>query len=140
MFTKEEKDRMRKELLESFRPQPPPPKPTPEEKWQERCAAPKPREAIAAQAAASTEALAEQMRQDREQDTTEARRRRQEAKELAQYYAEGQDPRIAYQRRLDQWWEAKLDVEAELHALRGEIPKRGVYDPMARFEREMKEG
>jgi len=40
MFTKEEKDRMRQELLASFRPQPPPPPKTPaaisEERWAKR--------------------------------------------------------------------------------------------------------
>src|SRR5262249_35785847 len=48
----------------------------------------------------------------------------------------------AYQRYLDQWWQSKLDVEAEIRALHaaGEIPERGVYSPIARFEREMKEG
>ena len=92
MFTKEQRDKMRQELLASFRPQPPPPKPTPTAKWEERCAAPKPREAIAQQAAVSAEALAKVVLED----TQEARRRRQEAKELAEF----NDPRNAYQRQL----------------------------------------
>jgi hypothetical protein len=105
MFTKEEKDRMRQELLESFRPQPPPPKPTAEAKWQDRCAVPKPREAIAAQAAASAEAFAKVV----QEDTYEARRSRQMAKELAEF----NDPRNAYQRELDRFMEASRVIEDE---------------------------
>src|SRR6516165_519084 len=105
MFTKEEKDRMRQELLESFRPQPPPPKPTPTAKWQERCAAPKPPEAIAQQAAVSAEALAKVV----QGDTYEARRRKQEAKELAEW----NDPRARYQRELDRFMEASRVIEDE---------------------------
>jgi hypothetical protein len=105
MFTKEEKDRMRQELLASFRPQPPPPKPTPTEKAQDRFFAPKPREAIAAQAAVSAEALAKVV----VQDTQEARRRRQEAKELAEW----NDPRARYQRELDRFMEASRVIESE---------------------------
>ena len=103
MFTKEERDRMRQELLASFRPQPPPPKPAPEAKWQERCNAPKPREAIAQQAATSAEAFAKVV----VEDTQEARRRRQEAKELAEW----NDPRHAYQRELDRFMEANRVIE-----------------------------
>ena len=103
MFTKEERDRMRQELLASFGPQPPPPKPTPEAKWQERCNAPKPREAIAQQAATSAEAFAKVV----VEDTQEARRRRQEAKELAEW----NDPRHAYQRELDRFMEANRVIE-----------------------------
>ena len=103
MFTKEERDRMRQELLASFRPQPPPPKPTPEAKWQERCNAPKPREAIAQQAATSAEAFAKVV----VEDTQEARRRRQEAKELAEW----NDPRHAYQRELDRFMGANRVIE-----------------------------
>jgi hypothetical protein len=105
MFTKEEKDRMRQELLASFRPQPPPPKPTSAEKAQERFFAPKPREAIAQQAAASAEALAKAV----QQDTYEARRRRQEARELAEW----NDPRARYQRELDRFMEASRVIESE---------------------------
>jgi hypothetical protein len=105
MFTKEEKDRMRQELLASFRPQSPPAKPTPEAKWQDRCAAPKPSEAIAQQAAASAEAFAKVV----VADTQEARRRKQEAKELAEW----NDPRARYQRELDRFMEASRVVEDE---------------------------
>jgi hypothetical protein len=111
MFTKEERDRMRQELLASFRPQPPPPKPTPAEKAQERFSQPQPREAVAQQAAASAERLAEVMRED----TYEARRRRQEARELAEF----NDPRNAYQRELDRFMEASRVIETEYVEIAG---------------------
>ena len=85
-------------------PAPKPPKP-PEVKAQERWTAPKPREAIAAQAAVSAEALAKVV----VQDTQEARRRRQEAKELAEW----NDPRARYQRELDRFMEASRVIESE---------------------------
>ena|SRR6516162_9758499 len=104
MFTKEERDRMRQELLESFRPQPPPPKPTPSAISEERWADP-PHEAVAQQAAASAEAFAKVV----QKDTYEARRRRQEAKELAEF----SDPRAAYQRELDRFMEASRVIQTE---------------------------
>jgi hypothetical protein len=104
MFTKEERDRMRQELLASFRPQPPPPKPTPSAISEERWANP-PHEAVAAQAAASAEALAKVV----VEDTQEARRRKQEAKELAEF----NDPRARYQRDLDRFMEASRVIETE---------------------------
>ena len=118
------------------KPPAPKPPPKPEVKAQERWAQ-RPPEAVAQQAAAGTKALAEQLRRERE-ETAEDRRNRQYTKELAEYNAA--DPRIAYQRELDQWWQAKLNVEAEIRALHGEIPECGIYDPMTRFERELKEG
>jgi hypothetical protein len=108
MFTKEERDRMRQELLESFRPQPPPPKPTPTAISEERWANP-PHEAIAAQAAASAEAFAKVV----QKDTYEARRRKQEAKEVAEWSSGYNDPRIRYQRELDRFMEASRIIEAE---------------------------
>src|SRR5215471_5159415 len=140
MMTEEQ---MMARLLAARLDKPPPPKPVPkpEVKSQERWTAPKPRVAVAAPAASGTKALAEQMKQDR-QVTSEDKRRQREREEIARWAAEGQDPRAAYQRELDRWWEHKLAVEAEIRAMResGEIPERGVYDPMKRFEREMKEG
>jgi hypothetical protein len=82
-------------------PQPAPP-PKPEAKAQERWAQPKPCEAIAAQAAASTEALAEVV-------TQEDRSSRQMAKEIAEWNAQDR-----YQRELNRWWQAKKDIEAAL--------------------------
>jgi hypothetical protein len=141
MMTEEQ---MMARLLAARLDKPPPPKPVPKPKpaqvkADERFAQPKPREAVAAQAAVSTKALAEQMRQDR-QGTAEDRRRQREREEMAQWRAEGEDARTRYQRELDRWCQYKLDVEAEIEARResGEIPERGIYDPMKRFESEMK--
>jgi len=43
-----------------------------------------------------------------------ARRMQQERKEMAQYNADGQDPRVRYQRELDAWQQSKLDAETAL--------------------------
>ena len=85
------------------RPPAPKPPPKPEVKAQERFFAPKPREAIAQQAATSAEAFAKVV----VEDTQEARRRRQEAKELAEW----NDPRHAYQRELDRFMQANRVIE-----------------------------
>ena len=99
MFTKEQRDRMRQELLASFRPQPPPPKPTPsaqlEERWQEKD------DVTIQQLVVSTEAGAKMAQKWRQE---------QQAKELAEW----NDPRARYQAQLDRWWQAKLDIEAAL--------------------------
>jgi hypothetical protein len=47
-------------------------------------------------------------------NTALARRVQAERKELGQWVAEGQDPRMRYQRELDRWWQSKLDAEAAL--------------------------
>ena len=86
------------------KPPAPKPPPKPEVKAQERWAS-KPREAIAQQAAVSAEAFAKVV----VEDTQEARRRRQEAKELAEF----NDPRNAYQRELDRFMEASRVIETE---------------------------
>ena len=102
MFTKEERDRMRQELLASFRPQPPPPKPTPsaqsEERWQEKD------DVTVQQLVVSTEAGAKMAQRWRD------RRQEQQAKECAEW----NDQRSRYQAELDRWWQAKLDLEAAL--------------------------
>jgi hypothetical protein len=102
MFTKEEKDRMRQELLASFRPQPPPPKPPPsaqsEERWQEKD------DVTVQQLVVSTEAGAKMAQKWRN------RRREQQAKE----FAEQNNARARYQAELDRWWQAKRDLEAAL--------------------------
>jgi hypothetical protein len=96
MFTKEEKDRMRQELLASFRPQPPPPKPTPAMKAEERFVETKqPTVAVIDAATRGNDALARRMEAER--------------KELAQ-----ENLRARYQRELDRWWQSKLDAEAVL--------------------------
>ena len=56
------------------------------------------RQTIAKNAATSAEAFAQIV----QEDTQQARRRKQEAKELAEF----NDPRHAYQRQLDRFWEA----------------------------------
>jgi hypothetical protein len=86
------------------KPPPPKPPPKPEAKAEERWSQPKPREAIAAQAAASTEALAEVV-------TAEDRRSRQMAKEIAEWNAQDR-----YQRELNRWWQAKLEIEAAVES------------------------
>ena len=91
------------------KPRQPQPPPKPEVKAEERWAN-RPREAVAQQAAASAEAFAKVV----QEDTSEARRRRQEQKEMAQWIAEGQDPRVRYQRELDRFTEASRAIEAAL--------------------------
>jgi hypothetical protein len=54
---------------------------------------------------------------------------------LQQEYAELNDPRVKGQQALDFWWKQKLAARAR--AQRSEIPERGEYDPMRRFEAEM---
>jgi hypothetical protein len=59
-------------------------------------------------------------------------------RQAARYEAELEElntPRARYQAQLDRWWQAKLDARAR--ARRSEIPERGDYDPMRRFEAEM---
>jgi hypothetical protein len=103
--------RLQAARLDRPRPQAPPPKPkSAQVKADERFAQPKPREAVAQQAAASAEAFAKVV----QEDTSEARRRRQEQKEMAQWIAEGQDPRVRYQRELDKFTEASRAIEAAL--------------------------
>jgi hypothetical protein len=102
MFTKEERDRMRQELLASFRPQPPPPKPTPsaqsEERWQEKD------DVTVQQLVVSTEAGAKMAQKWRD------RSQEQQAKECAEWNSQ----RARYQAQLDRWWQAKLDLETAL--------------------------
>jgi hypothetical protein len=99
MFTKEQKDRMRQELLASFRPKPPPAKPTAEAKKQERWT--EKDDVTVQQLVVSTEAGVEMAQRWRQE---------QQAKELAELNSE----RARYQAQLDRWWQAKLDLEAAL--------------------------
>jgi hypothetical protein len=114
-------------------PAPKPPKPASvkaEERWDRNV---KPTRAVIQEATTHNQALAERM-------TMEDRRRRQEAKEMAEWSAGYDNPLTRYQRELDRWQQSKLDAEQAIRALHGEIPERGVYSPIARFEREVKEG
>jgi hypothetical protein len=116
-------------------PAPEPPKAPaakPQERWDRNA---KPTEAVIQEATAHNQALAERM----ERETMEERRRQQEKKEMAEWYAQGNDPRVRYQRELDRWQQSVIDAQERVHALRGEIPECGAYSPIARFEREVKE-
>ena len=53
---------------------------------------------------------------------------------IQQEYAALDDPIVKGQMALDRWWEQKLLRRAL--AQRSEIPERGEYDPIARYERE----
>ena len=65
------------------------------------------RQTIAKNAATSAEAFAHVV----QEDSYEARRRRQEAKEAAEWSAGYDDPRTRYQRELDRFWEAHRRIE-----------------------------
>ena len=93
------------------KPPAPKPPPKPEVKAEECWAAPKPPEAIAHQAAASAEALAKVV----QEDTYEARRSRQMAKEIAEW----NDPRARYQRELDRFMEASRVIEDDYVEIAG---------------------
>jgi hypothetical protein len=87
------------------KPPAPKPPPKPEAKAQEVWDKDR-RQIIARNAAVSAEAFAQVV----QEDTQEARRRRQEAKELAEW----NDPRARYQRELNRFWEASRAItEAE---------------------------
>ena|SRR6516225_1867936 len=86
------------------KPPAPKPPPKPEVKAQEHWDKDR-RQTIAKSAAVSAEAFAKVV----QEDTQEARRRRQEAKELAEW----NDPRARYQRELDRFMEASRAIEAE---------------------------
>jgi hypothetical protein len=68
------------------------------------------RQTIARNAATSAEAFAKVV----QEDTYEARRRRQQAKEMAEWSSGYDDPRTRYQRELDRFWQAKKDIEAAI--------------------------
>jgi hypothetical protein len=73
-------------------------------------------------------------------NTALARRMEGERKELAKWIKDGEDPRVRYQRELDRWQQSILDAQERVRALHGEIPERGIYSPIARWEREVEEG
>ena len=57
---------------------------------------------------------------------------------LAQEYAELDNPVVRAQIQLDAHWQRRLDERAR--ARRREIPERGIYDEMKRFEEEVADG
>ncbi len=75
---------------------------------------------------------------ERLEETMEARRQKQIAKELADYH----DPSNRDWVRLEQWRQSVERVEEQRRAWArlGENPITGNYDPQARYDREVKEG
>ena len=66
------------------------------------------------------------------EETMEQRRQKQIAREFAEHSAEGPAWRALVHRRQE------IDLERERRrALNGEIPEKGIYSPIARFEKEM---
>jgi hypothetical protein len=127
-WTKEQRDEIYRRALAACRPKAKPPIKTAAQKAQERFAeANKPTEAIIDAATDHNNALA-----DRSEETMEGRRQKQIAKELAEYHAEN-----PLWHKLCRWQQSVLDAEEAVRARYGEIPERGVYSPVARFEREM---
>jgi hypothetical protein len=115
--------------FEADRPKPPPPKSTPTVKAEERFAASnQPTEAIFDAAARGNDAATERL-----EETMESRRQKRIAKELADYNAEGSG-----WHSLERWRQSVERAQERLRSLDGEIPERGVYDPIRRFEREMR--
>lgn len=102
------------------------PKP-PEQKLAERCAA-KPTEAVIDTATRGNDALTKRL-----EETFEDRRRKQMAKEFAEHSAES-----PLWRALVYWQQSVERAQETLRALDGEIPEKGIYDPIRRFEREMR--
>jgi hypothetical protein len=129
MLTKEQQDEIYRRALAACRPKAPPPKPTPAVKAQEQFAASnQPTEAVIDAATRRNNALAERLG-----ETMEDRRAKQAAKEYAEYNAES-----PIWRALVHWTQSVERAEERVRALDGEIPERGIYDPIRRFEREMR--
>jgi hypothetical protein len=66
-------------------------------------------------------------------ETMEGRRQKQIAKELAEHSAES-----PLWRALVYWQQSIEQAQERLRALDGEIPEKGIYSPIRRFEREMR--
>jgi hypothetical protein len=129
MLTKEQQDEIYRRALAACRPKAPPPKPTAAVKAQERFAASnQPTDAIIDAATRGNEALTERL-----EETMEDRRKKQIAKELAAYNAEGPG-----WHSIVRWQQSVERAQERVRALHGEIPEKGIYDPIARFEREMR--
>src|SRR6516162_6180026 len=121
MMTMEERDEVYRRALAACRPKAPPPKPPAKVVAQQRWAE-KPTEVVIRDAAVHNEAVAERLRQEREQQIAEARR-------------------AEYQAQLDRHWQSMLDAQREQREFRmvgglWEGPNPGDYSPIARFERE----
>jgi hypothetical protein len=72
---------------------------------------------------------------ERVDETLEDRRKKQIAKELAEHSAES-----PLWRALVHWTQSVERARERVQALNGEVPEKGIYSPIARFEREVKEG
>jgi N-acetylglucosamine kinase-like BadF-type ATPase len=117
--------------FEADRPKPPLPKPTAAVKGQQRFAASnQPTKAVFDAATRGNDAAIERL-----EETMEQRRQKQMAKELAEYNAEG-----SAWHSMVHWWQSVERAQERLRALNGEVPEKGIYSPVARFEREVKEG
>jgi hypothetical protein len=112
--------------LRADRPAPPPTPKSPAQRLAE-CGVNKPTEAVIQDVTNANNALNEHC------ETMDDRRRKQIAKELAEHNAESP----IWQALVH--WRLSVDrAEERVRALDGEIPERGIYDPIKRFEREMR--
>lgn len=109
------------------KPKPPKPKPSPEQQLEER-GAKKSGEAIFQDAINSTNAAVK-----RAEETIEERRAKQRAKEFAEHNSES-----PLWHALVHWRQSIDYAQERLRALDGEDPETGNYDPIRRFEREMR--
>jgi hypothetical protein len=115
--------------FEADRPKPPPPKPTAAVKGQERFSgANQPTEALINAATRGNDAATERLG-----ETMQQRRQKQMAKEYAEHNAEG-----PLWHALANWQLSIERAQERLRELDGEIPEKGIYDPIRRFEREMR--
>jgi hypothetical protein len=122
-MTQEEYDEIYRRALAACRPKPKPAVKPAAEKLAERCAS-KREEAVIDTATRANNALAE---------TMQDRRRKQRDKELAEHSAQG-----PLWHALAYWAQSVERAQERIRALDGEIPEKGVYSPIARFEREMR--
>jgi hypothetical protein len=127
MLTKEQEDEIYRRALAACRPKSPPPPKPPEQQWVERCAN-KPLEVAVQDAAAHNNHVIERL-----EETMETRRQKQMAKELAEFNAES-----PLWRSLVHWRQSIERAQERIRDLDGEIPEKGIYDPIRRFEREMR--
>jgi hypothetical protein len=107
----------------------PPPAVTPAGKARERFSGEnQPTEAVFDAATRGNDAAIERL-----EETMEDRRRKQMAKEYAEHNAQG-----PAWHSLAHWRQSLDRAQERLRELDGEIPEKGVYDPIRRFEREMR--
>ena len=124
-MTQEEYDEIYRRALAACRPKSKPAVKPAEQRLAERRAN-KPAEAVVQLATDANNALAE---------TMEDRRRKQRDKEPAEHGAES-----PLWRALVHWQHSVERAQERVRALNGEIPEKGIYSPIARYEREVKEG